>query len=294
MSSLDFLINSADRASGTESDYYVDLPRGVVIDNYKTVSLVAASMKGSVYELTGSQRTLTCIMRDYQTGFNSHAEYYFKVDVPEGTYTSDELCAALDTQIPLALAAQHPGYPELAVTCSYDSTTSHFDIAVNSSWARGGVSGSYHLVFTVACATSNHIGSYSPHTYATSLNAIMGFETLTYPPDSGFVPDYVDMAALSYTSSVLDQLTRVNVLTLCTDLVGGQLVTSNNSYVTGQALAVVPQASFGRVGHFEPMSSRRLVLRGDKITRVHIWWLDSELNRPKLNGADHMILLRFQ
>ena len=294
MTSLDFLINSADRAYGTESDYYVDLPPGVVLDDYESVSLIATSMKSSVYELTGSQCILSCIMRDYQTSNNSHAEYYFQVAVAAGTYTPDELCEVLDVEIPLALGAQHPSYPALSVTCTHDDKTSHFNIAVNSAWARGGASGSYHLVFTVADSISDEVGAYYPHTYATSLNAIMGFEHLKYPPDVGFAPDYVDMTSLVYTSTILDRLTRVNTLTLCSDLVAGQLITSSNAYVTGQALAVVPQASFGRIGHYEPVFPRKLILRGDKVTRVHIWWLNSALERPELNGAEHNILLRFE
>jgi hypothetical protein len=101
------------------------------------------------------------------------------------------------------------------------------------------------------------------------------------------------MAVWVYYSDVQDSIETAQALILCTDLCGGNIITSNRNYIPGQALAVIPMGTFGEVTYFEPSQRRLIPLTGDRITRVHIWLLNEQLLRAQIGNSSVLILLRF-
>ena len=153
---LDFLINSADRTFGTSSnDFYVNTPQGQEIEGYSTFELVSCSLKNGLFRLEGDATKLACSIREYSSTQPSHASEFFEGIVPAGTYSSDELCSALELAIPEGLAGEHPGYAGLTITCTYIAATGTFKVAVGSAWARGGLDTGTYQVFTIHDAASD-------------------------------------------------------------------------------------------------------------------------------------------
>ena len=137
---LDFLVNSSDRVFGdSSSDFYVEVPPGGEIEDYKEFELVNCSLKNSIFRLEGDSAKIACSIRKYSSTQNTHSSDYFEGVVPEGTYSTDQLCTALELAIPEGLAGEHPAYAGLSITCTYNAVVGAFSVSVDSAWARGGL-----------------------------------------------------------------------------------------------------------------------------------------------------------
>jgi len=186
---LDFLINSADRVFGdTATDFYVDVPIGGDIEDYTTFELVSCSLKNSLFRLEGDATKLACGIRRYSNSQPSHATDYFEGIVPAGTYSSDQLCTALELAIPEGLAGEHPSYAGLVVTVTYNAVVGAFSVSVDSAWARGGLNLGTYQVFTIHDSTIDWgAAELTNPVYSASLNKILGFHDIAggFPPALG-------------------------------------------------------------------------------------------------------------
>jgi len=298
---LDFLVNSSDRVFGDSSaDFYVEVPPGGEIEDYKEFELVNCSLKNSIFRLEGDSTKLACDIRQYSSTQPRHASDFFEAIVPPGTYSSDQLCTALELAIPEGLAdGEHPTYAGIVVTCTYIAATGTFKVAVDSAWARGGLDTGTYQVFTIHDSTSDWgAAELTNAVYANSLNKILGFYNVVgeYPPalGTGFAgSQWAAMTTWTIFADRMDQLETPRALILCCDLAGGGMITSNKLFTPGQALATIPLSTYGSVAMYEPNTDRLLKMRGDRISRVHFWFLNEHLQRPNMNHQDVIILLRF-
>jgi len=127
----------------------------------------------------------------------------------------------------------------------------------------------------------------------------MGFHNVVgeYPPalGTGFAASqWAAMTSWAISADRMDQLETPRALVLCCDLADGAgMITSNNLFNPSQALATIPLSTYGSVALYEPTVQRMLTMKGDRISRVHFWFLDEHLQRPNMNHQDVIILLRF-
>ena len=295
---LDFLINSNDLTAGNPNDFYVELPPNLEVSGYTSVEFVSASLKNSLYRFNGGPESfIHCGIRKYSSTAISSSTDYFSAQIPSGTYSPDELSDQLELVIPQALSATHPLYPALTLSVSHNARSQTWSISVTSAWARGSLNLGVYRVFIILDKDGDYDAiALAHHYYNGSLNQALGIYYNPPPPDlgTGFAASqYANMTVWVYYSDMQDSIETAQALILCTDLCGGNIITSNRDYTPGQALAVIPMGTYGQVTYFEPSQPRLIPLTGDRITRVHIWLLNEHLRRAQIGNSSLLILLRF-
>lgn len=295
---LDFLINSNDLTRGSTNDFYIEMPPNVELTGFANVELVSASLKNSLYRFSGGPESfIHCAIRKYSATQPTASIDWFSAQIPDGTYSPDELADQLELIIPLGLSAAHPAYAPLTLSVSYITRSQKWSISVTSAWARGSLSLGHYVVFTILDKDGDYNAiTLAHHDYTGSLNQSLGFFNNPPPPDLGTAfgtSIYANMGVWVYTSDVQDSIDTTQALILCSDICGGSIITSNRAFSPGQALAIIPLGTFGEVTYFEPSQRRLIPLTGDKFSRIHMWLLDSKLSRAQIGNSNVTILLRF-
>ncbi len=286
MSNLDLLVNSNHRVTGVPADYTVSLPAGVEIGpEYSHVSVVQVATKNTIYNINKHNKTLYCVLKTYDdgeyTGNPSISDDYFEAVLDEGNYSVQDIVDTLPGKISEAFILKFENeVTPLAVTVGFDTRTNKFNIQCTTQEYNGAYVNLLRTWFSLR--SSNEI------TANTSLNRTLGFDLITYPDEIGIANQLINFQVAANVHCLRD----ARVLTLCSDLVQNEMISSSASS-SPNALCLVPVASFGASGLQEYSGHHTHAITPATRTQLRFFWRDEDDNAVEWNGGEHQILLRF-
>lgn len=294
MSQLDLVIRSQDRVSGTPDDYTIQLPPGVDVSQYDEMYAASVSLIGSRYNIDSGRNTLYVnnMMYDNVVGLVTHD--VVACVVPSGNYSPDDLATQLKTTIEAAWTASVGPPDALVVTVTHDEFNHRFSVSIDSA-AHRAPSGDPDESVRWACVMDSSALFASVYTFENSLNDLLGFEVLSYPPVGvGSITPYRDSATSSFTASRMHNFNHLPSLLLCCGLCSNHVVTSNSSADVRQGLALVATAPFGSHGVWESGSHPLVHKIHGHFQTLRLYWVNSDGTRAQLNGVNHTIVLRLR
>ena len=294
MNSLEVVIRSQDRVSGTPEDYTVYIPQGLDLSKYETFYAASVAMRGSRYNINASNNTFYCAQSRYDNTAGVVNHDLFTTTIPVGNYNQEELAVELATAVPAAMIAALPGSDPLTLNVTYNDVTGRYTIDVTSAEHRGLPQADEHIWFTVCDGSGYWNGVY---TYTGSLNQAMGFESLFYPPVTvgGFTP-YINAASSSFPGNCVASFTNLLRLMLCCDKCTSGIVTTDRLTDVRQGLSLVIEPPFGVTGVWESGAhTQPHMVSGQDFQSLRFFWRDVDSGEVvDLNCAEHTISLRFQ
>jgi len=303
---FELFINSNDRVSGTPSNFVVALPHGRNIpEDMDEVQLVSVNMRNTQYAVNSNNNTFYCALFRYWDTLEAQIVFTVAVEIPVGNYTGDSLASILPGLVQNAWSAQQPLADLPTITASYDSNTQRFTVSVPSgAYGRGANPNNYDYYDWFAVLDGRAHSSFPNHgglaySYDSSVNRLMGFETLVYPPFAigAFPPTYIDSDNIS-VSSTMETISSPNSILLCSDVLLPVSTTTSQITDYSQILHCVPLAGPGQHIFYEPISPKWHKLNNSSaITRLRIYWVDpTTYSTAQLmsNNDEQIIVLRFR
>lgn len=310
----ELIIRSADRVSGTPSDYTVMLPEHIRNTQWTQMFCHSVYMKGSVANVTNQNNTFwysyillsqgrTLYEADY-----SHASTR-SVSISPGQYTQYTIATAIETAIlndHASLMTAH-GIPALQVSLAANNATSKcsFSVVASSHYTGGTIpaaittafgGGTVPLTPYVSCFVLPNDGSTQlPIPVSSSLNSFLGFVSMSseYSTIAGTTAGaYYDPFLVTATAEHL--VDTVPLLFLECDAIRSQSVVAKANAGPQAILAAVIVPTFGSMGVWESTDppSRIHHVSSAHLHTMHFRWVTSSNTAVDFGTTDHVILLR--
>ena len=259
-------IDSAYKVNGTSSDFIIDLPETVQLEDNVLCQIHEVSIPHSWYSINNTNNNLYFRHQVLPPDIPSGAVYR-KIPIPEGNYTASELTTYFDT-------VDRPN----TYTVRYNATTNKIRIAVN-----------YATVIFVVLTD----GEVAPFVETflddvdvsnlSSINRVMG--NLTPAPDA-----YTNL--VPYITNFIDLVPFKNLYLQCNEISNfNQMTVAGNSSIIKKINVTVPY--LGVINDNE-LSSVDYIDVSNKIFRRLNFRLTNNLNQViNLNGVDISFTLTF-
>lgn len=286
------VINSKDRVSGTSAQYDVNVPRALDLSPYSTFYVESVAMRGGSYDITSSTNIFWMAILTYNGALQTYNYEVFAATIPPGSYSPDQIAAALTVAITDSFSATFPAAPLLSAAVSYDNATNLMVVQSNGSTYRAPNTGAtaVNTWFAVLDSSSRWVGM----PFRGSLNEGLGFETLSYPPATwNGIVSYIGSLTNKYSGSAQVCYQQLPQLLLCTSWSRGRVYMTDEIDERATA-AVVSVPAFGASGVWETAYPLRFNLIGQDLKNLSIWWRSTDGTRAEFGSATHTITLRFE
>ena len=318
----DVVISSADRDSGSTSDYVVHLPSGPSLDEYDTFYCSSVSMRGSQYTVGPHNNTLrlSILLNSSVYGIlpptTPTVVAPFSVQLPEGNYLPEDITTLLPGLIESSYVDTFPTLAQdfpLHSQVVFDPVTQKFTVyflsvieyvdnpavGPNLSPAYFGAVIHYklHTWDTVENKTAHVVGVVvvgDGITTNNSLNFLMGFNTPvgSLLPPQAFLAGY-SPSGVTWVSDTPHKMYTKQALLLNCDLCTDLSVTTFRQVDVRQNLCVVATPPYGSFGYWDALQPSRKPVSRRKIVSIRFYWLD-QYGNPVYFTNDHLITLKFE
>ena len=267
-------IDSSYKVSGTSSDFVIDLPETVQLEDNMLCQIHEVSIPHSWYSINNTNNNLYFRHQVLPPDIPSGAVYR-KIPIPEGNYTASELTTQLEIQLNNFFdTVDRPN----TYTVRYNATTNKIRIAVN-----------YATVIFVVLTDGEvepFAGSFLDDvdvSNLSSINRVMG--NLTPAPDA-----YTNL--VPYITNFIDLVPFKNLYLQCNEISNyNQLTVAGNSSIIKKINVTVPY--LGVINDNE-LSSVDYIDVSNKILRRLNFRLTNNLNQViNLNNVDISFTLTF-
>ena len=267
-------IDSSYKVSGTSSDFTIDLPETVQLEENMLCQIHEVSVPHSWYSINNTNNNLYFRHQVLPPSIPSGA-IYRKITIPEGNYTASELTTELETQLNNYFDT---GDRPDTYTVRYNATTNKIRIAVNYTSA----------IFVVL--TDGEISTFAGSFLDTvdvdnlnSINRVMG--NLTPAPDA-----YTSV--VPYITNFIDLVPFKSLYLHCNEISNyNQLTVAGNSSIVKKINVTVPY--LGVINDNELSSVDYIDVSGKMFRRLN-FRLTNNLNQViNLNNIDISFSLTF-
>ena len=267
-------IDSVYKVNGTSSDFIIDLPETVQLEDNVLCQIHEVSIPHSWYSINNTNNNLY-FRHQVLPPANIAGVYYRKIPIPEGNYTASELTTELETQLNNYFdTVDRPN----TYTVRYNATTNKIRIAVNYA----------SVIFIVL--TDGEVAPFVESflddvdvSNLSSVNRVMG--NLTPAPDA-----YTNV--VPYITSFIDLVPFKNLYLQCNEISNfNQMTVAGNSSIIKKINVSVPY--LGIINDNE-LSNVDYIDVSNKILRRLNFRLTNNLNQVvNLNNVDISFTLTF-
>ena len=267
-------IDSTYKVNGTSSDFIIDLPETVQLEDNVLCQIHEVSIPHSWYSINNTNNNLY-FRHQVLPPANIAGVYYRKIPIPEGNYTASELTTELETQLNNYFdTVDRPN----TYTVRYNATTNKIRIAVNYA----------SVIFIVL--TDGEVAPFVESflddvdvSNLSSINRVMG--NLTPAPDA-----YTNV--VPYITNFIDLVPFKNLYLHCNEISNfNQMTVAGNSSIIKKINVSVPY--LGIINDNE-LSNVDYIDVSNKILRRLNFRLTNNLNQVvSLNNVDISFTLTF-
>ena len=267
-------IDSAYKVNGTSSNFIIDLPETVQLEDNLLCQIHEVSIPHSWYSINNTNNNLY-FRHQVLPPANIAGVYYRKIPIPEGNYTASELTTELETQLNNYFdTVDRPN----TYTVRYNATTNKIRIAVNYA----------SVIFIVL--TDGEVAPFVESflddidvSNLSSINRVMG--NLTPAPDA-----YTNV--VPYITNFIDLVPFKNLYLHCNEISNfNQMTVAGNSSIIKKINVSVPY--LGIINDNE-LSNVDYIDVSNKILRRLNFRLTNNLNQVvNLNNVDISFILTF-
>ena len=267
-------IDSSYKVSGTSSDFTIDLPETVQLEDNMLCQIHEVSVPHSWYSINNTNNNLYFRHQVLPPGIPSGA-IYRKITIPEGNYTASELTTELETQLNNYFDT---GDRPDTYTVRYNATTNKIRIAVNYT----------SVIFLVL--TDGEISTFAGSFVDTvdvnnlsSINRVMG--NLTPAPDAytsvvPYITNFIDLVPFKSLYLHCNEISNFNELTV-----------AGNSSIVKKINVTVPYP--GVINDNELSSVDYIDVSGKMLRRLNFRLINNLNQIVNLNSIDISFSLTF-
>ena len=267
-------IDSSYKVNGTSSDFTIDLPETVQLEDNMLCQIHEVSIPHSWYSINSTNNNLYFRHQVLPPALVAGA-YYRRIPIPEGNYTASELTTELETQLNNYFdTVDRPN----TYTVRYNATTNKIRIAVNYA--------SVIFVVLTDAEVAPFVGSFLDDVDVnnlSSINRVMGNTTPAPDAYTNLVP---------YITNFIDLVPFKSLYLHCNEISNyNQLTVAGNSSIVKKINVTVPY--LGIINDNE-LSSVDYIDVSQKMLRRLNFRLSNNLNQTvNLNNVDISFTLTF-